>query len=345
MMGSTSNTSRRLARLAVFAAMVFATIIPSSASAGKLDPAHVPADAQWLIHVDYESLSDSAMWNKLREEKPGVSQAVQGWMKNRYGIDPPKDLKSLTMFSRDYREYTGSVVVQADYEADKIESRLGKAMNHRTTQWQEHTLHTITLSKQKPSDDGPSGDQEMTVVLVDENTILLASSVPNAKEALKLLAGNAPSLAGKKSPLLNDKMGDAWMYGAAINLGELKKHPVAMPIIAQHERINWSFGEQSDATLYEHADFVAQSEDVAEKMKTVLDGIVAFEALAAEGSKPLSALMKNVKVMRKGKTSGFYWQGSSNQVVAAMDDVFARMETWKLILMKHKSKHSKQGKR
>ncbi|TWU03179.1 hypothetical protein [Neorhodopirellula pilleata] len=165
-----TDTIHRRTLLVIVAVLMLTAIGLSSANADKLDPTHVPADAQWLIHVDYESLSDSAMWNKLREEKPSITQAVQGWMKKRYGIDPPKDLKSLTMFSLDYRQYTGSVIVEADYKADKIETRLRKAMNHRTTPWQDHTLHTVTLSKQKPSDDGPSGDQEMTVVLVDEDT-------------------------------------------------------------------------------------------------------------------------------------------------------------------------------
>lgn len=339
------DTIHRLTLLAFLPILILAMVGLSSTNAGELNPAHVPADAQWLVHVDYESLSDSAMWKKLRDEKPNVSQAVRGWMKSRYGIDPPKDLKSLTMFSRDYRQYTGSVVIQAEYEADKIEARLRKALNHRTTQWQEHTLHTITLSKQKPADDGPSGDQEMTVALVDEQTILLASSVPNAKDTLKLLTGNASSLKGKDSPLLDSETSNAWVYGAAINLGELKKHPVAMPIIAQHERINWSFGEQPDGTLYEHADLIAQSEEVAQKMKAVFDGIVAFETLAAAGSKPLSALMKNVNVTQNGKASGFHWEGGSDQVVAAMDDFFARMQTWKPMLMKDKGQHAKTKKR
>ncbi len=307
-----------------------------SASAGDLNPAYVPAEAQWLVHVDYESLSGSAMWQKIRDEKPVVSKMVQVWMKKRYGIDPSTDLKSITMFSRDYREYTGTVIVDAEYDATKINDRLKTEMNHRTTEWQNHILHTITLSKQHPADDGPSGDEEMTVVMVDKNTILLASSVLNAQENLKLLAGDAPSLKDKDSPLLNDNVDQAWIYGAAINLGSLKEHPLSMPIIAQHQQINWSFGSKSDGELYEKAEMVAQSEEVAKKMKTVLDGIVAFESLRSDGSDSLSAIMENIEVKHDGKTTGFHWNGTSDQVVAALDDVFTRLEPWKSLFMKPK---------
>lgn len=330
-------------RWVALAVVLLTTLGLSSGRAGSLDPSHVPADAQWLIHIDYEALSDSALCQTIRDEKPAVSKMVQGWMKQRYGIDPPQDLKSLTMFSRDYREYTGTVVIKADYDGKKVKQRLQQAMNHRTTQWQDHTLHTITLSEQKSADEGPSGDEEMTVVMVDEETLILASSVANAKRDLKLLAGKSTSLQGKKSPLLTDKVDSAWMHGAAINLGELKQHPVAMPIIAQHERITWSFGKQSDGKLYEQANLVAQSNQIAKKMKTILDGVVAYEELWAAESKPLSALIQNVEVTHEGQATGFHWQGSSDQVVDAMEDVFAMMESWKPILMKHKQEQGYQA--
>ena len=307
-------------------------------NAGELNAAHVPADALWLIHVDYEALSDSPMWQKIREEKPVVAKMMQGLMKQRYGIDLSTDLKSITMFSRDYKIYTGTVIVHADYDASKIEERMKQALDHRTTQFNDHTLHTVTLSKQKSDDDGPSGDEEMTVVMVDKHTLLLASSVANAQENLKRMAGEGESLKDKPSKLLRDEAGKAWIYGSAIDLGKLKDHPVSMPVIAQHERITWSLGEQSDGKIYEKAELVAQSEEVATKMKKVLDGAVAFETLSAEGSEALTALIKDVEVKQDGKTAMFEWSGSSDQVVAALDDVFARMETWKSMFVDRKPK-------
>lgn len=346
---SKMHHKRFAARSAVVGLALLAIVGFSTANADDLNPAHVPADAKWLIHVDFASLSDSATWQKLRKERPEMTQGVRDWMKNQYGINPPKDLKSLTMFSREYRPYTGTVIVQAQYEASKIKAELQEAKDHQTTQWNDQTLHTFTKpnpvghkqsehqrSGQKKADRRSSGRHEMTVVMVDQNTILLASSVDSAKDTLKLLAGESDSLKGKDSPLLTDKKEAAWVYAAATNLSKLEDHPVAMPIIAQHKQINWSFGEQSDGMLYEQAKLVAQSEQIAKDMETVLNGIVAWERLWAEGSKPMTALMQNVRVMRDGDTTGFEWKGQSDQVVAAMDDLFARLETWKPIMMKHR---------
>lgn len=320
-----------------FVAVCLIGIVKSpAANAGELNAAYVPADAQWLIHVDYESLSDSPMWQKIRDEKPIVTKMLHGKIKQRYGIDLSTELKSITLFSSDYKIYTGTVIVHADYDASKIEKRMKQAIDHRTTKFNDHTLHTVTLSKQPPADDGPSGDEEMTLVMVDKNTLLLASSVENAKKNLKRMAGQGESLKDKPSKLLSDQVDKAWIYAAAVNLGELKDHPVSMPVIAQHERITWSLGEQSDGKIYERAELVAQSAEVAQKMKKVLDGIVAFETLRADGSESMTALMKEVKVNQDGKTAMFEWSGSSDQVVAALDDVFARMKTWQSMFMNYK---------
>ena len=66
-------------------------------------------------------------------------------MMQHYGIDPPKDLKSLTRFESDYCEYTGTAIIQAEYDVGKIEARLAKAMNYRKTRWNDHS--TIEMSK------------------------------------------------------------------------------------------------------------------------------------------------------------------------------------------------------
>lgn len=116
-----------------FAIAVLITLndLPSM-SAGELDPARVPADAQWLVHIDYESLSDSAMWQKIRDEKPLVSKMIQGRMKKRFGIDPTTDLKSITMFSRDYQAYTGTAIVAAmDDVFARMETWKPFIMKHR----------------------------------------------------------------------------------------------------------------------------------------------------------------------------------------------------------------------
>ncbi len=333
-----SNTSIRGRRLQSPGTIAFLAIalglfghsLMPLARAGGLDPSHVSADSKWLIHIDYESLSDSELIKMLREQYPELTDAAQGWMKDRYGINPPKDLKSATLFSSDYRPYTGVVIIRADYSADAIETQLRKAKEYDTSEYQGHTLHNVLL-KEQPSE-SPSGDKEMTVVMVDDDTILLVSSTERAQSVLDLLDGRRKSLQDTDSPLMTQDATSAWVYGAAKQLGEIQKHPVAMPVLAQHQRITWSFGEQDDGKLYERADFVANDEEVAKKMKDVLEGAVAYETLWSEGSQAMTNLMQNVTVKRNGTTTGFHWTGDSEQLAQGMQDILDRVKTWAMMV-------------
>lgn len=314
-------------------ALLTGFVLATAAPAAELNPAHLPSDAKWVIHVDYEALSDSGLMQKLRERNPMLVKMVRDRLVEQYGIDLPEDLRSATLFSRDYRKYTGTVILQAKYDAAKVEAKLKKAQKYSVTQWQDHDLHTVTLSKEKSGDNDPSGDQEMTVVMIDDDTLLLASSVPNAQETLKLLAGESPSLEGQKSPLLADSAKQAWIYGAAIDLSNISKHDVSMPVLSQHEKIVWAVGKRNDK-LFEEATFTAQSEPVAQKMQTVLEGMVAYGELSANDSKPLTELYRDIEISREGNATNFRWQGDPDQAIAALDDVFNRVDKWKDLLIR-----------
>lgn len=283
---------------------LFTLLLAPFSFAGELQPAHIPADAKWIIHVDYESFRESGISKKLRERNPLVATFARNWLIQQYGMDPAEDIASATMFSRDYQKQTGTVILHTDYDAEKIEAKLKRSIKHSATKWQDHTLHTVTLSKQRQNDTDPSGDQEITVVMVDKDTIILASSAPNAQAAINLIKGDGESLAGKSSTLLTKSVGDAWFYGAAIDLGKLRDHEVSMPVLSQHEQVNFSFGKR-DSMMFEEGTMVAQSEEVAQKMQKVLVGMVAYGQLWAHDSEPLKSLYQDVNVNRNGKTVMF----------------------------------------
>jgi len=341
------------------------------AQAEDLNPAHLPKDAKWVIHVNYDAFSDSKLSEQIQRENSATADALKNWMQEKFGIDPPQELSGLTAFSSDYGDYAGSAIVNAKYDATKLETMLRKAKEHRTTDFNGHTIHVVTvepeLEQQGPgSARGTAGqqarrnqqrsnqvaperrrtatianqgfgeqlEQQVSVVMVDQDTLVLASSEDNAKNTLQLLAGDAPSLDGADTPLLTDRVDKAWVYAAAIGLQQLKEVDIALPVLSQHERITWSFGKQGDNTFYERANLVAQSEDVASKMLTVVKGVIAYEELWAADNQSLQAVIDNAKIEQKGKEVRVQWQGEDNQVLAAMDVMAERVDAWKQLVMR-----------
>lgn len=354
------SLSRRNLLALIATATVMSCVASPKVQAKDLNPAHVPADAKWVLHVDLDQLLDTELAQTVRERRPEIVQGIRQWIQQQYGIDPRSDLRSVTMFSKDYEEYTGSVVIQAKYDPQKVRQQLQQAEQLQKTQWDNLTLYTFQVAEHKGNakyDTGrnfegrrgnrrtaqrqsrdvsgkvghdQSGGKEMTVVLLDQDTIVFGSSVENAKDVVGLLRGDQPSLRGKESQLLGDGATDAIMYGAAIKLNNITKQDLPMPVLKQHESINWVFGSEDDQ-LYETATLVGQSEDVAEKMEQVVRGFLAYETLWAADSEALTELVEAVEVTRDGKQLKVDWKAETDTVIAGLDDLMNRFEDWRLL--------------
>lgn len=324
------------ALVSIVATMIGAAVTTSNMVKGAdLNPAHVPMDAKWLLHIDQEGMADLETTEELRELYPQIAKGLRAWLRGRYGIDPQDGLRSLTMFSRDYQPHTGTVLLQTQYDDKKIRSLLHDYESLKKTAWKGHTLYTITLAKHHDkhrhdsathAEHDKDGGKQMTVFLGDE-LIVLASSIPNAKSVLRLLDGDANSLKGMKSPLLSQAPEGAVIYGAAIELGRLDQYPVLLPLLQQQEQCVYAFGHRA-GKLFETLTLTAETEGVADKTSEVLEGLVAYEKLCAAGSEPLTELMRNVRLSHKGTELTVRWEGKSQLVVQAFGDLKARTDQW-----------------
>ena len=339
---------------------VLGTCLAPKLSAAELDPAHVPADAKWVVHADLDAFHQTALADRLRQLSLGMAKRAEGWLQDRYGINPRKDLHGVTMFGQGYRTDTGIMILQADFDPEKVKEQIRKGPTVKTTQWNGHTLYTVKLDHKekkdhqqkghkekkehgqqsegnrratgddhKPEPEDPArNDRTMTIVLVDDNTVVFSSFPENAQTALKLLAGDAPSLKDSDSALLSERKPGVFFYGAAIDLQKINEHRAAMPVLQQHQQIVWSFG-QRDNQLFEEATLTAQSAEVAEQMEQALRGLIAFERLWAAGSQPMQDVLDDVEITRDGTEVMVQWHGQTPTVIAAVGDFAQRMQTWK----------------
>lgn len=329
--------------------MLSMLLIPSLASADPLDPDHVPANAKWVIHVDLEGLSGTALADQVRQKRPEMAIYARQWIRNQYGIDPREDLDGLTMFSDTYAAHTGTAILKANFDRDKVKTELKNNPNARTESWQDLTLYTVTKGNrgarvdegnqrggadqqqqqqrgdQRRSRANRMQDKSITIVLLEDDKVVFASSADRAKEAVKLLKGDAPSLKGKDSPLLNELPEGAIMYGAATDLQEIKQREGIFPILRQHERIFWAVGEHN-GKAFRKLTLIAQSDEVAKQMKTTLEGLVAFGKVWAADSENLTRVVEDAEVTIDGKVVELEGRSDTETVLNALGEVRDRLQ-------------------
>ena len=172
-----------------------------------------------------------------------------------------------------------------------------------------------------------SGERRLTVYLGD-GVIVIGGSPQEVKSTVRRIDGDGESVADTDSPLLADRPDGAVIYGAAVELGQLDEYyQVLLPMLRRHERVVYAFGED-DGELFETMTLVAESEEVAEKTQKVLEGLIAYESLFAEGSDAMTEILEGVELWREGRENGFEWRGETEQVLEALSDLKDRFGHW-----------------
>lgn len=121
------------------------TAIPAAAE--PLNPKHVSAEAKWVIHIDLDALTETTLVERVRSKHPQLVQGVKHWFQENFGIDPGEDLHGVTMSGQSYKEHSGSLVLLADYDQEKVEAELKKKDKVETETWNDHTIYKLKVSK------------------------------------------------------------------------------------------------------------------------------------------------------------------------------------------------------
>ncbi|HEX6960739.1 MAG TPA: hypothetical protein VF175_02650 [Lacipirellula sp.] len=132
----------------MIASLLTAAVLTGVAQADQLNPAYIPQDAKWVFHVDAEKLTSSAFAERFREKHAEKAKRARQWLKERYGIDPQDDLRSITLFSNEYAPHTGTVILTADYDAAKVKEIL-EGVGASATDWEDRQVYTHTVPTKK----------------------------------------------------------------------------------------------------------------------------------------------------------------------------------------------------
>lgn len=331
----------------------------SAISSGLVGPAiaapptaaQLPQNAKWMIHIDLQAIVQTELAEAARAERPRFTYLMQRWFQAKFGINPHEDLDSLTLFNDSYEEHQGTMILRADYEMDKVRAALDQNLDVTKETWEGYTVYTIPSESRKrllpnqddddrrrrvllrrQSDSSVDGDEDletsakeaMAVILVNDKSIVIASSPERAKRAVGLVRGDSPILASD-SPLLGEAEEGTLLYGAALDLQQIEHHAGFFPVLAQHERIYWTIGG-SEGQVKGKLVLHAHTEEVAELMEKALEGSIAFGKVWAADSKNLRAVLDNRELSRDGKRVQLSGHAEIETVRAVIGELRERLQ-------------------
>jgi hypothetical protein len=274
----------------------FVAFLPFSLVEAKpLNLDQVADDANWLMHIDFDSARASSIGSFIMDEIESKSEAVERMAeaKASYGVDP-KGFSGLTMFGNGEHK-KGIAIMSGGLDPAKMTAFARKNDTFETIRSGKDEIHSLNQDKRHP----------MAFATLKNDVIVGGPDADYVKQGIKLAKGKGASRA--PIALLGDLRQIIGNPGfiAYVDVAKASAHHDldrrGMGMAKKIKSMGIVVGE-ADGLLKMVAVVVAEDEETAAQMEGMANGMMAMAALGKDSKHRLADLMKSQSVTRAGNT-------------------------------------------
>ena len=312
---------KRITRSLLALSLPLMSLAPLSAA---LNSSIVSGDSQWVLHVDLNSLRDSTVGKEIVTQATVLQAEAMKGKQMPIQVDVPKLLAtigSITAYganlSQDPNLIDGALIFQGTPDLRAIAE--GVVAQATVT-----TPDMISELKDLPFE-AYSVAGQLIVAFPKEPIILISKSKAQLLTALNVYRGDAPSLAKvSASPLkslVKNSKGSFFLAASVVPSGNFfpENAPQAR-ILQMAKSASVELGESSQQT-FAHVQLLASSDDMADKLMKILQGMAAMASLAESSDQHLTEFLKSVAVTREKNTVTLRLAYSSERLVQMFRDL------------------------
>ena len=303
--------------------------------ADPFDPAQVPADARYVLHLDMDAARPTQLWGAIDDRLVGNEAfgAKVGQFELGSGMHFPRDLHDVTVYGRAVGDEAAVVLVHAKMNRDQLMTALQFADNYSSDLFGKYEI-AIWDDDNRP----------LFAAFHGESTFLIARSEDNLKSALDVMDGKLPPLAAD-APLAAGAKQPALAYVAATDLAALTPpgqppNPVVKqidhgwltlterPAAATTRPTTGPAAAAHDVCL--HVTLTATTAEAAQRLEASAGGLkamVSFAAMsdtAAPNVKFAAAALRTLKLTQAGTAVSADVSVGMDPLEQAMDRVAGR---------------------
>jgi hypothetical protein len=257
------------------------------ALAGPLAKKQVSGGANWVFHVDIEQFRITQMHQFARPELEnlGIEKKLQDFA-TLFSFHPIDDLRDVTIYGKGQDRKKAVVLIEGTFDKERLLALLGMAPEHEEIQYGDIVLHKWIDEKKKDCD---GAGQTTYCCFYGNDLIVMGTGLDGVKHAVDVLDGTTVDAASVVfNPAIENAKG-AFLQVMATNIREtIADHPKAA-VLRQAEQFALAAGE-AQGKFYIDWRLTAKSEEVAQAINKILDGIIAFAMLAGEDDPKLAEL-------------------------------------------------------
>lgn len=276
--------------LMVLAAIIMLVEAPGLAGPIKLE--QVSGGASWVVHANQQQFRKTQTGRLIREEMVdlGIEDNLTNFA-NIFSFHPLDDVRDVTIYGTGKDREKAVVLIDGFFDKERILSVVRMNPEYKEIKYGDIVMHQWMDENQKDPN-----NKMMYGCFYKDDLIVISAGLDAVKHEVDVLKGSANNAANGlfSQTALNTE--GAFFQVAGKRVGEMVagEDPQAVAL-KQSDQLGLAIGEIED-NFYIDLSVMARSEEAAQAIAKMLDGIIAFVSLPNEEQPLLPDLAKKIKV-------------------------------------------------
>lgn len=258
----------------------------------------LPADVDFVMHLDLEGLKATDMWQLVQKDGKFHVDFDEleelGEVEERFGLNPLTDVRAVTLYKVEKEEDPTVVLLSTSTKVDAALERLKSERGYRRLSEGKIELHTWQEA---------SHDDEAVFAYLhgsgEERVVVLASKRDSAVRAARVLRGEDISLARSGTGLTVTPQAGSFLYMSASGLPEMDEFAPASQALGLAQGLQFDVGE-AGGLLQAHLALATADNEKAFHLSNTVNGLLSLAYLMGEELGEALELLSGVRVRAKG---------------------------------------------
>jgi len=274
---------------------------------GPLLKSQVGEGANWVVHLDYDQLVKSRIGQLIRAEMAtqGLEEKLQDF-KTMFSFHPIDDIRNVTLYGNGHDRQKAVALFEGAFDQNKLVALVRMNAEYEEIEYGDIIVHSWV-------------DENKKECIYNDDRVILGAGLDAVKQAVDVLKGSAPNAAdGVFNQAALNKVG-AFFQVAANAVGDIAENNNEAEMLEQTDEFGGVVGED-DGQLYVNLSLRAKSEEDAQNVKKMLEGMIAFLTLAGNKEPVLAELAKKLDVSLIDRTITVYFQAEPDAIISFLKE-------------------------
>jgi hypothetical protein len=276
--------------------------------AGPLVIEQVSGSANWAVHANQQQFKKTLTSQLIRKEMVnlGLEENLTNFA-TIFSFHPLDDVRDVTIYGTGNDREKAVVLIDGFFDKEKILSLLRMNPEYKDTKYGKIVLHQWIDEDQKDPN-----NEMMYGCFYKDDLIVMSAGMDAVKLAVDVLNGSAKNATGSmfNQPALDAK--GAFIQAAGKRVGEMLEQDAAA--FRQTDQLGLAIGEL-EGKFYIDCRLTAKSEEAANAITQMLEGILAFISMPNQEQQILAELAKKIKINCEVKTVKVRFESEPEMVV------------------------------